>query len=294
MNNDNLEKEVMVQRGGNQIYVHAVRITKEHPLFETLKQYRWNPSKYKGKSVIIVTRANYNWLSAGRTIAENENLIHINGNLLDDRLENLAPLTASERRQYAYFNKQYNDVQLPLSLLKAYISILKLKSHTKGERMTKKENQEFLEEAIKQAKSGKVENKPYTDEELWNDIKLKARTFLQEDDLCVTEEERDVLKSRIENFSRFGPAMIKACAERYRNDFLMEDIKVRKAHELNEAAKLYVTNPAASNMIMMGMAQMLGANIPQVPNELYPSYVTTENTKEEKDVETGVSLRKDV
>lgn len=151
--------------------------------------------------------------------------------------------------------------------------------------MTSKENQEFLENALENAKKGVTpQEKQYTDEDLWHDIKLKARAFLIEDSLCITDEDRESLKKRIDSFSKFGPSLIKACSEREKSKYLMEDIKVRKAHELNEAARLYTSNPS-NGAIVDKMSQMLDAPIPQTEQKVI-------ETKEA--IETGVSLRGDI
>ena len=61
----------------------------------------------------------------------------------------------------------------------------------------------------------------------------------------------------------------------------MEDIKVRKAHELNEAARLYTSNPS-NGAILNKMSQILDEQAEQ----------KTIETKET--IETGVSLRGDI
>ena len=148
--------------------------------------------------------------------------------------------------------------------------------------MTSKENQEFLENALENAKKGVTpQEKQYTDEDLWHDIKLKARAFLIEDSLCITDEDRESLKKRIDSFSKFGPSLIKACSEREKSKYLMEDIKVRKAHELNEAARLYTSNPS-NGAILNKMSQILDEQAEQ-------KIIETKET-----IETGVSLRGDI
>ena len=148
--------------------------------------------------------------------------------------------------------------------------------------MTSKENQEFLENALENAKKGVTpQEKQYTDEDLWHDIKLKARAFLIEDSLCITDEDRESLKKRIDSFSKFRPSLIKACSEREKSKYLMEDIKVRKAHELNEAARLYTSNPS-NGAILNKMSQILDEQAEQ-------KIIETKET-----IETGVSLRGDI
>ena len=148
--------------------------------------------------------------------------------------------------------------------------------------MTSKENQEFLENALENAKKGVTpQENQYTDEDLWHDIKLKARAFLIEDSLCITDEDRESLKKRIDSFSKFGPSLIKACSEREKSKYLMEDIKVRKAHELNEAARLYTSNPS-NGAILNKMSQILDEQAEQ-------KIIETKET-----IETGVSLRGDI
>ena len=148
--------------------------------------------------------------------------------------------------------------------------------------MTSKENQEFLENALENAKKGVTpQEKQYTDEDLWHDIKLKARAFLIEASLCITDEDRESLKKRIDSFSKFGPSLIKACSEREKSKYLMEDINVRKAHELNEAARLYTSNPS-NGAILNKMSQILDEQAEQ-------KIIETKET-----IETGVSLRGDI
>lgn len=155
--------------------------------------------------------------------------------------------------------------------------------------MNKEENREFLKNAIKQADSDVVESKKViSDEDMWNSIKLKAQSFLEADDICITTDERQVLKERIDNFKSYGPSIIKACSERYKKDVLAEDIKVRKAHEFNEAAKVYVSNKDAGIAVLTGLANLFGTPAPQptLVNEVPKSI----ETSKKQDVKVDVSL----
>ena len=130
--------------------------------------------------------------------------------------------------------------------------------------MNKEENIELAKQLLEKAESYSEAEEEYSDEAMWNDLKLKARAFIKADSLCVTEEDTDRLKKRIDVFSKYGPAMVKACTERYKRDVLEQDVKVRQAHEINEAAKLYVTDPNAAAAAISGIASLFGTPAPKI------------------------------
>lgn len=128
--------------------------------------------------------------------------------------------------------------------------------------MSKEENIEFLKNALKNAE-GNTEEKPYTDEDLWADIRKRAGELIRGSSMCVTSEAKEDLKAQIDMFRGASSDMIRGICDRYKRDYLAEELKVRKAHEMNEAAKLYTTNPNAGSLIMAGLAQMFNMQVPQ-------------------------------
>ena len=129
--------------------------------------------------------------------------------------------------------------------------------------MSREESAKLAEELLNRSSSS-IEEKTPSDEGIWRGIKRNADNLMAAFDNAVTAEDRAILKEKIDLFRGYGPDMIKACSDRYKRDYLAEDIKVRKAHEMNEAAKLYMTNPSAGKLILTGLAQMFDTSVPQV------------------------------
>ena len=127
-------KDVMVKSGGGHQPVHAKRLSNKHPLFQKLVPYRWNPSRHRGKRSITVVASVYNWIASGRELKEGEQVYHIDGNKLNDNIDNLVALTIQEKCKLIRFMQDYKKVNLPKGLIEAYIELLRLK--TKGERIS--------------------------------------------------------------------------------------------------------------------------------------------------------------
>lgn len=140
--------------------------------------------------------------------------------------------------------------------------------------MGKEENIEFLESALEKAKNSNEEDKVITNEQVWNSLKRNILNISSEFDTCFTEEDTKRIASKSDSFNKFATNVIKGIADDYNEqhrerelNLRDEDIKVRKAHEINEAIRLTQTNPEAGQAIISGMMSLLGSNM-SVPREL--------------------------
>ena len=122
-------RDVMVRSGGGHKPIHAKHIPPEHPLFKKLFPYRWNPKRYVGKGAIRVTTSIYNWISAGKEIREGEHIYHLNGDSLDDNIDNLIALTEEEKCKVISVFKNWRNgknCRYPKELVEAYIVLIRL------------------------------------------------------------------------------------------------------------------------------------------------------------------------
>lgn len=127
---ENIE-DVMVKSGGGHEPIHAKRLKPEHPLFNKLIPYRWNPSRHVGKKSITVVTSIYNWIAAGREIKEGQQIYHLDGNKLNDSIDNLVALTVQEKCTLIGFIRNYKGIELPKGLVEAYIELLRLNTKIK-------------------------------------------------------------------------------------------------------------------------------------------------------------------
>ena len=147
------------------------------------------------------------------------------------------------------------------------------------------ENKKFLEDAL-----NKSDDTKYTDEDLWVDIRDTGRSFLSKLRTCATPEERAELKEQINLYNNFAKDLINGCRDRYKRDYLTEDIKVRKAHEMNEAAKMCMNNGQAGSLILAGLAQMFDTPVVSSINTQTNPVLTTEKT-EDASIKVDVNLK---
>lgn len=134
-------EDFMIRPGGSHKVgenrlVHGKRIWKKHPLFDKFYPYRCR----KGDSAsryIIVTKAVYNWIIAGNSLSKNECIIHLDGDRLNDDIENLEALSKKENLALNGFIATRRG--LPVQFIKTYIKILKVRYRI-GELNDKKES----------------------------------------------------------------------------------------------------------------------------------------------------------
>ena len=138
--------------------------------------------------------------------------------------------------------------------------------------MSREENIEFVKSALESSENNS--QKEITNEQVWNSLKRNILNLSSEFDTCFTEEDVKRMSDKSDSFNKFATNVIKGIADDYNEkhrerefDLRSEDIKVRKAHEINEAIRLTQTNPEAGQAIISGMLSLLGSNM-TVPKEL--------------------------
>ena len=127
---DKYIEDVMLKPGGSATkgesqLVHGKKIWKEHPLYSKLYPYRCRKYRH-AVNYITVVNSIYNWILAGNQLNKGERVIHIDGNSLNDSIDNLIALTG--REQWALYGFVHNkrDI-LPVQLIKAYIKVAQVK-----------------------------------------------------------------------------------------------------------------------------------------------------------------------
>ena len=157
------------------------------------------------------------------------------------------------------------------------------------------------EEDIKYAKEflsngGKVTaDEEVTNEQVWNSLKRNILNLSNAFDVCITDDEIKQVSKKSDSFNKFATNALKGLADDYTEkhratEYALreEDIRVRKAHEINEAIRLTQTNPEAGNAIVSGLMQLLGSNM-TVPKELNIKPAKAIETKEEIVAEVTLS-----
>ena len=157
------------------------------------------------------------------------------------------------------------------------------------------------EEDIKYAKEflsngGKVTtDEEVTNEQVWNSLKRNILNLSNAFDVCITDDEIKQVSKKSDSFNKFATNALKGLADDYTEkhratEYALreEDIRVRKAHEINEAIRLTQTNPEAGNAIVSGLMQLLGSNM-TVPKELSIKPAKAIEAKEEIVAEVTLS-----
>lgn len=135
---DSYVEDTMVQSGGGHNYIHAKRLTREHPLYEKFIDFRWNPSKYTGKRRLVVTTATYNWITSGREIKKGQRIYHLDGDNLNDDLDNLIALPVAEGMLLCSFLKKLDYKKVNPEIIDIYLRYIRLKIKI-GERINDRE-----------------------------------------------------------------------------------------------------------------------------------------------------------
>lgn len=141
--------------------------------------------------------------------------------------------------------------------------------------MTKEESAQLAKELLE--KSENTTN-PITEEvsndQVWNAIKKNILNLSNEIDNCFTDEEISNFTKKSDSFNKFAQNALKGLSDDYAEkskgvEFALreEEIRVRKAHEINEAIKLTQSDKEAGQAIISGMMRLLGSNM-SIPTDL--------------------------
>jgi len=140
--------------------------------------------------------------------------------------------------------------------------------------MTREEDAALAQELLERSNSTS-EAREVSNEEVWQSLKRNILNLSEELNNCVTEEEIKKFSRKSDSFNKFATNTLKGISDDYAEknratEYALreEDIRVRKAHEINDAIRLTQTsNPEAANAIITGMMSLLGSNM-SVPKEM--------------------------
>lgn len=159
--------------------------------------------------------------------------------------------------------------------------------------MTREDDIQWAKDALE----GKVENKveEISNEQVWNSLKRNILNLSNEFDSSFTDEDLKHVSRKSDSFNKFATNALRGLADDYTEkhratEYALreEDLRVRKAHEINEAIRLTQANPEAGNIIVSGLMQLLDSNI-TVPKELNIKPAKAIETKEEIVAEVTLS-----
>ena len=159
--------------------------------------------------------------------------------------------------------------------------------------MTREDDIQWAKDALE----GKVENKveEISNEQVWNSLKRNILNLSNEFDSSFTDEDLKHVSKKSDSFNKFATNALRGLADDYTEkhratEYALreEDLRVRKAHEINEAIRLTQANPEAGNIIVSGLMQLLGSNI-TVPKELNIKPAKAIEAKEEIVAEVTLS-----
>ena len=159
--------------------------------------------------------------------------------------------------------------------------------------MSREEDIKYAKEFLENGSS--IADEEVTNEQVWNSLKRNILNLSNAFDVCITDDEIKQVSKKSDSFNKFATNALKGLADDYAEkhkatEYALreEDIRVRKAHEINEAIRLTQTNPEAGNAIVSGLMQLLGSNM-TVPKELNIKSAKAIEAKEEIVAEVTLS-----
>jgi hypothetical protein len=159
--------------------------------------------------------------------------------------------------------------------------------------MSREENIELAKKMLERSENSTTQ-KELSNEDVWGAIKRNIFNLSNEFDMCVTDTDLERVAHKSDAFNKFATNALKGLSDDYAEkhrytEYALreEEIRVRKAHEINEAIRLTQTNPEAGQAIINGMMNLLGSGM-TIPKEL--AKVKTIETSADEEIIADVSL----